>query len=359
MTGFDDALEGARNMTRNAGLTRGQRVLMHAELDTDPQLVNAIWTALSEQGVTIEVLRTDPWDKLRDEPPAIFVEAMRRADVLVGAGEFLRPLDRLYLKKAMYDDGLFYLHNEASTIDSLGSQYGQFPLELLAELGRVVTEQLTGAAVRMTTPAGTDLTMTVRPETVGGYWYPYRNDAPGHKKAFPGGAYAFYPEGPVDGTMALEAIPRHTPAPPAGLLADPLRLTIDDHRVVGMTGDASEWLRDYWRDKGDDNSNWLGKVALGIHPKAQSPAGRGACNPAIINVGFGNSTQYGGPVFSRSWVRGYLQRPTITADGELVLDDGYLCALRADSVRTLAGKLGVDESMLDQVPQTLDGLSDL
>ncbi|HEY4211659.1 MAG TPA: hypothetical protein VGM84_09285 [Steroidobacteraceae bacterium] len=353
------ALRGARNMVRNAGLIAGQSVLVHAERDTDGRLVDVIWAALAEHDVNVAVMRTDHWDKLRDEPPEVFRTALAAVDVLISTGEFLRALDKMYLKKAMYDDGLFYLHNEASTFESMGSDYAIFPLELVAAIGTYVTGQLRGSRLRLTTPAGTDLEMTVRPETIGGYWYPYRYDAPGHKKAFPGGAYAFYPEGPVDGVLAIEAIPRHAVPLPSNHLERPLMLTIQDHRVTGMDGPCAEWLSDYWLQRGDENSNWLGKVALGIHPKARSPEGRGACNPAIINVGFGNSTQYGGPVFSRSWTRAYVQEPTLTADGVPVIDRGHLCALDAEPIRRLAEELGCEASALDQVPQTLADLTDL
>lgn len=355
---IEDVLDGARNMVRNADLQAGQRVLLHAERETAPVLVDAIWEALSERGAQVAVMRTDHWHKVREQPPEVFSRALAGIDVLISTGEFLRALENLYLKKAMYDDGLFYLHNEASTPEAMASSYGRFPLEVLAAIGDHVVGQILGRLIRIRTAAGTDLTMTASPETIGGYWYPYRNDAPGHKKAFPGGAFNFYPEAPVEGVLALEAIPSQIPAPKVHL-DDPLRLTFRDHKVVHMEGDCADWLAELWRTKGDENSSWLGKCMWGIHPKAQSPDRRGGSNPAILNLGLGNSTQYGGPAYSKTWFRAYIQKATVTADDVVVIDDGHLTALDAEPVRAVAARLGHGPELLEQLDETLAGLSDL
>lgn len=354
----DKVLAGARNLTRNANIGRGQRVLILAERDTAPVLVDAIWEAISERGAQVAVMRTDYWHKVRDVPPDVFVEALAGVDVLVSTGEFLRTLENLYLRKRVYDEGVFYLHNEASTPEAMASDYALFPLELLALIGELVNNQIIGRTIRITTPAGTDLTTSVSPENIGGYWYPYQLDAPGHKKAFPGGAYNFYPGPPAEGTLALEAIPSQIPAPKVHL-DTPLVMTFEKHKVVHMEGDCADWLQDRWDRNGDENSGWLGKCMWGIHPKAQSPDGRGGSNPRILNFGMGNSTQYGGPAYSKTWFRAYVQQATVTADDLVVIDDGHLCALDAPEIIEAAEKLGFGPEILTQLPEPLDGCSDL
>jgi hypothetical protein len=355
----EHVLEGARNLARNADIRPGRnRVLVHAERDTPDVMVDAIWTALSEQGAQVAVMRTDLWHKIREQPPDVFVQALNGIDVLISTGQFLRVLENLYLRKAMYDEGVLYIHNEASTPETLASMYARFPLELLSAIGDHVTAQLVGRTVRVTTPVGTDITMTAPPETIGGYWYPYRNDAPGHKKAFPGGAYEFYPDAPAEGVIAFEAIPSQVPAPKVHL-DEPLRMTFEDHKVVDMQGDCADWLAQWWATNGDENSSWLGKCMWGIHPKAQSPGGRGGSNPNIINFGMGNTTQYGGPAYSKTWIRAYVQNATVTADDLVVMDGGRLCALDAAPVREAAERLGYGPEWLEQVPEDLATLSDL
>lgn len=351
-------LEGARNLARNSGIRTDQRVLIHAERQTDPDLVMALWTALSEVSGDVSVITTDHWDHVRGDPPRTFRSALETVDVLVSTGHFLRSLEALYLKEAMYDRGTFYIHNEASSPAALASEYGRFPKELLSAIGMHVLNQIAGKDLDITTKAGTDLKISVRPETVGGYWYPYGYDGPGHKKGFPGGAFAFYPEGPVEGVLAVEGIPPEA-KPPKLLLDEPLRLEFHDHRVVHMEGDCSDWLREWWDRDGDENSSWLGKCMWGIHPKAQSPDRRGASNPHILNFGMGNSMQYGGPAYSCTWVRGFIQHATVTANGETVIDVGRLTALEAPEVMATAERLGCDPSVLKQVDESLENSSDL
>jgi hypothetical protein len=98
---------------------------------------------------------------------------------------------------------------------------------------------------------------------------------------------------------------------------------------------------------------------FGLHPKAQSPDGRGGSNPHLVNFGMGNSVQYGGPAYSKTWIRGYLSDVTVTADDELVMDAGRLCALNSEELRSAAADMGCDPSLLDQVVEKLDGSSDL
>jgi hypothetical protein len=351
-------LDGACNLVRNANIAAGQRVLILAEKDTSSLLVDAIWEAVSDRAAMVSVLRTDHWHKLRDNPPAVFLQALDGVDVLIGAGEFLHPLQNLYLRKQIYNEGLFYLHNEASTPQLMASDYALFPLELLQVIGDYIVRQIVGRTIRITTPLGTDIRMSAAPETIGGYWYPYRLDAPGHKKAFPGGAFTFYPGPPAEGVIAFEGIPRQLSAPKVHL-DDPLRVTFHDSLAVHLEGDCADWLRHLWDTEGDANSGWLGKCMWGIHPKAQSPDGRGASNPAILNLGMGNSTQYGGPAYSRTWFRGFIQHATVTADDITVIDEGRLCALDAPPVVEACTRLGYDRAMLVQLDELLANCSDL
>lgn len=356
--GFDDVLEGARNLARNSTIQSGDRVLLHAEFRTAPTMVDALRTALEELGAHVSVLTTVRWNVNTDPPPRELEWALEGVDVLVGTGQFLQVLGNLYLKRGIYDRGLLYIHNEASSSEAMGSDYGRFPLELLAAIGEEVVDQITGKTLRITTVAGTDLTLSAMPESIGGYWYPYAWDGPGHKKGFPGGAFCFYPDNVVKGVAVAEALPPDAKAPQI-VLDEPLRLTIEDHRVVGMEGDCADWLRDSWAERGDENSGWLGKCMWGIHPKAQSPHGRGGSNPHLMNLGFGNSTQYGGPAYSKTWVRVFMEDPTVVADGEPVVVDGRLTALKSERLLRRTEEMGFDPGLLEQVRERLVGSTDL
>jgi hypothetical protein len=206
-----------------------------------------------------------------------------------------------------------------------------------------------GKQVRVTTAAGTDLTMSVETNTLGGYCYPYRYDSPGHKKGFPGGTSCFHPEDPVNGVIAVEAITKGN-RPPKTTLDSPLFLTVRDHRVVKAEGECAEWWDDFITNRGDENTGWIAECMWGIHPKALGKGGRAASNPHLLHFGIGNSIPYGGPTFSRTWQVMFVQDATLTVDGEPLLDNGHLTVLDDPEVRAIAAKYGDPDELLTQEP---------
>jgi hypothetical protein len=347
-----DVLDGARNLVRYVEIQPGQQVLIHTEPGfDDPVVVGAVREAVEEAGAHVSLLQTPHWDKQHEPAPPVFVHAVQGCDVLIGQGEYLHTKNR-YLQEAIFERGLIYINNEAKTPEALGSAYGRFPAELLFAIGTAVMRRVgAGRSVRVTTAAGTDIRMQVRPETVGGYCYPFRRDTPGHKKGFPGGVACFHPEDPVEGVIAVETFGKRRGGPP--LLDPPLRLVYRDHRVVSMEGDAADWLREHWRSRGDDNSSWLAECMWGIHPQAGGPGGRGAANPHLLHFGLGNSIPYGGPTFSRTWVVGFVQDATLTVDGEPLLVDGHLTVLDDPAIREVASRHGDPDGWLRQRRATL------
>jgi 2,5-dihydroxypyridine 5,6-dioxygenase len=347
-----DLLDGARNLMQYAGVQPGFEVLVHTEPGFDDQrIVEALKTAIDEIGAYASVMHTRHWDKQRDPTPPAFEKAVEGCDVLIGQGEYLHTKNH-YLQVGLFERGLIYINSEAKTVEAMSSLYGRFPAELMFAIGSKSIEKLTpGAQVQVTTPLGTDMRMTVQPETVGGYCYPYKFDSPGHKKGVPGGTTCFHPEDPVNGIMAIEGVTRGNRAP-KGILDKPLMLTVRDHRVVEADGDLADWWREFVSTKGDENSSWVAECMWGCHPKAGG-GGRGAANPHLLHFGLGNSIAYGGPTFSKTWQVMFMTEATLTVNGEPLLDKGHLTVLEDPEVRKVATKYGDPDELLSQVPATL------
>ncbi len=348
-----NVLEGARNLVRYVHIEAGQEVLIHVEPQfDDPEVVGALQQAIEEVGAPVTVMRTRHWNKQTEPPPPAFEHAIEGTDVLIGQGEYLHTKNR-YIQIALFERGLIYINNEAKTADALGSEYGRFPAELLFGIGQRIMARLARARqVKVTTPAGTDVTMSVDRRTVGGYCYDFRHDTPGFKKGFPGGVACFHPEDPVDGVIAIETIPPGLGAPVV-LLEKPLMLTLRDHRVAAMEGPGADWLRERWATRGDGNSGWLAECMWGIHPRAMGKGGRGAANPHLLHFGFGNAIAYGGRAFSKTWTVMFTQDATLTADGEPILERGHLTLLDDRDIRTIASRYGDPGRWLGLLPATL------
>jgi hypothetical protein len=348
-----ELLDGARNLVRYVEIHGGQNVLIHTEPGyDDSRVVGALRDAIEETGARVSVLHTPHWDKQYDPPPPIFEAAIEGCDVLIGQGEYLHTKNR-YIQVGLFERGLIYINNEAKTVEALSSWYGRFPAELLSAIGVATIQRLgSGNTVRVTTEAGTDISMSVETNTVGGYCYPFRFDTPGYKKGFPGGVACFHPEDPVNGVVAVEAITRGNGAPKT-ILDSPLFLIFRYHRVVEAYGECVDWWREFTTKKGDQNSSWMGECMWGVHPKASGTGGRGASNPHLLHFGLGNSIAYGGPTFSRTWQVMFVQDATLTVDGEPLLQNGLLTVLSDPLIRAVAAKYGDPDDLLAQVPATL------
>ena len=350
-------LDGARNLVRYAEIRAGHQVLIHVEPGNkaepgadDPVVIEALRTAVTEVGARASVIMTPPWHKTAEPPPPIFAAALEGADFLIGQGEYLFTKNH-YLQVAIFEKGLVYIENEAKTAAALSSSYGRFPAELMFAIGTAVTDKVARArTARVTTPAGTDMRMSIRPETVGGYCYPFRQDAPGYKKGFPGGTACFHPEDPVEGVIVGEAFARFLKMP---ICNPPLRLVYRNHRAVEISGGGADWLLDFWKRRGDENSSWLAECMWGVHPRAGGLGTRDASNPHLLHFGLGNSIAYGGPTFSKTWVVLYTQDATLTLDGEPLLDRGRLTVLDSPEVRAVASRFGDPKELLDTVPVTI------
>jgi len=348
-----DLLEGARNLTRYVSLRPDQHVLIHTEPGYDDErIVAALRSAIAQIGSPCAVLHTPAWDKQKDPPPPVFEAALEGVDVLIGQGEYLHTKNH-YLQVAIFERGLIYINNEAKTVDALSSRYGRFPAELLFAIGTKTIERLAaGKHIRVTTAAGTDISMAVSGSTAGGYCYPFTFDSPGHKKGFPGGVACFHPEDPVDGVIAVQALTRGNQAPKA-ILERPLFLTYRNHRAVAAEGEGAEWWSDFIARNGADSS-WLAECMWGIHPQASGRGGRGASNPHLLHFGIGNSIPYGGPTWAKTWQVVFVQDATLAVDGRPLLDNGHLTVLDEPDIRGIAAKYGDPDEWLRQAAATLE-----
>jgi hypothetical protein len=347
-----DLLDGARNLTRYISLRPDQSVLIHTEPGYDePRIIAALQKAIAEIGSPCSVLHTPGWDKQREPPPAVFEAALEGVDVLIGQGEYLHTKNH-YIQVGLFERGLIYINNEAKTVEALSSRYGRFPAELLFAIGAKTIERLTaGEHIRVTTTAGTDISMSVKVNTAGGYCYPFVFDSPGCKKGFPGGVACFHPEDPVDGVIAVEAVTRGNMAPKT-ILDRPLLLTYRDHRAVKAEGECADWWNDFIARNGPDSS-WLAECMWGIHPHASGRGGRGAANPHLLHFGLGNSIPYGGPTWAKTWQVMFTQDATLTVDGRPLLDGGHLTVLDDPDVRAVAARYGDPDEWLRQEPATV------
>lgn len=112
-----------------------------------------------------------------------------------------------------------------------------------------------------------------------------------------------------------------------GLLEEPIVWEVEDGRIQAIEGGReARALQQYIDEYGDDNAYWIGEFAIGVNPKAR-PTGnyvehknvRGSCHFAL-----GTGIDMGGNYRSSIHLDGVQLTPTITVDGETIVDEGRL-----------------------------------
>jgi hypothetical protein len=342
----EDLMEGARNLVRYSGLQPGNTVLLLVgDTADDPQVVDAVSRAVEEAGGILSTLKVKAWSRALGRPPQLVVDALPTVDVVIQQGASLNGM-ATYVQRAMYEHGTNIAVNMARSAAALSSDLGRYPVELLYAIGeRMLAKVQAGRTLRITTPAGTDLTAEVHPRHIGGYFYPARRGWPGQSKAFPGGEFGVHPEDPCNGVIVVEALQPDL-SPPESILSEPLVLTVRDHWVADFQGPLAGWIQDLLRQRGDDRGTYFAEIMWGIHPRSGFPGCRAASNPHLLHVSLGNGMPYGGRYHSAFQLPLYMFEPTVTLDGEPLLQDGRLLLLEERGLRDVAARYGDPDELL-------------
>jgi hypothetical protein len=342
----EQVLAGARNLVKYAGIEPDNSVLLLVTDQADyPDVVPSIQQAVEETGAELATLKVKGWSRALGRPPKLVEAVLPAADVVIQQAMSLNAQAR-YVQSAMYEHGTTIIVNMAKTPEGLGSDFGRYPLELFWAIGQKMLERVQRArTLHLTTRAGTDVTMSIDPRRMGGYFYPPRKGWPGQSKAFPGGEFGVYPEDPCNGVLAVEAFQTDV-SPPQSILDKPLMITVKDHWAVEFEGSVSDWLEDYLATRGDDYAKLFCEVMWGIHPRSGVPGCRMASNPNSLHVALGNFQYAGGRHYSKMQLPMYMWQPTITLDGEPVMVDGQLLLLQDPALRDLASRYGDPDELL-------------
>lgn len=123
-------------------------------------------------------------------------------------------------------------------------------------------------AMRVTSAAGTDLSIRIEGARVGGVWG--YTEKPGTLSHWPGGlCLAFPPAGSVNGVLVMA--PGDLNLTFKRYIESPIRLTIDDDYVTQIDGDGldAELMREYFAAWGDRDAYAVSHVGWGMNPRAR------------------------------------------------------------------------------------------
>jgi hypothetical protein len=161
-------LTGARNCVIDVGgVQEGKRVLIlnlvdHLFWPTDELVVQVLASVAQQAGAEVDVLWTmggrSGMDKgYWDAVPPITLGAIQAADIVISnTKRIMRP--QKAVREAMFQRGVVWVRNMATTAQQLSSEWARFPLDLSDEIGKRVGDRLDqGTSWRVTHPNGTDI----------------------------------------------------------------------------------------------------------------------------------------------------------------------------------------------------------
>ncbi|MFQ5843350.1 MAG: hypothetical protein ACE5I8_13035 [Thermodesulfobacteriota bacterium] len=233
------------------------------------------------------------------------------------------------------------------TVELMASPWARFPIDLFNTIMHMVQEKIKEAPFRLTDDNGTDLTGSMKRWAKGQGYLGSPTRRKGSWGFFPPGEIVHHPESPVDGIIVFETLEGFK-----GLLKEPVRLTIKDHRVMKVEGGPeAKWFE---RMMGKyENGNYLCELACGLNPKASISLGLEQKAPdtilyrhsGVFHCGVGLWAFDGVPLSEFHWDGGGL-KPTLYVGEELIVDRGRLTILDDARLVEEAKKYGDPEELL-------------
>ncbi len=296
----------------------GERFVIVVDTRTDVEIPEALARATLAMGGDPVVVTIAPRARSGAEPPEPAAAAMAGADVVLCAAS--TSLYHTTAKAGAQRAGARGDFNAPYRADAWrnGAMTADFlairrQAERLAELWRTTRE------VRVTSPAGTDLTARVEGRAPMA-WLTGICHHPGEASALPGGEVSLPPlEGTAEGIVVWERV-----ASDLGAIGQPVRIEVAAGRAVGFSGgDQADRLRELV--EGIRDADNIGEIGIGLNPAARISDEITESKKALgtVHIALGNSAnEYGGLVECEVHLDGLVMAPTVTFDGTPVVVDG-------------------------------------
>lgn len=286
-----------------------ETALLVADTETSPTVYQTMAGVLSTLGVqpTITVIPQQAAPNV--EPPTEVADAAASTDVIVNLGKHAL-LHSDAMQHAIHDLGALYLYLADTTEDYFTRGAVEADPAELDEFTQRVSDRLQNSDhVRVTSPQGMDVEFRVD----GSRRFPLTG--------YPAGEAPLCPiEESVNGTVVVDSYMMGV-----GLLEEPITWEVEDGRIQEIRGGReARALRRVIERHGDENSYWVAEFSImtnefarpnGIYIEHLSVGGG-------THFALGNGTSLGGKYDSAIHLDGAQLEPTVTVDGETIVEAG-------------------------------------
>lgn len=305
---------------RYLGVTEGDRFLLVTDDGTDPALAAALVAAARETGCDATHAVITPRRSSGEEPPEVVAAAMAASTVTLCAVS--RSLYHTEAKGRAQAGGTRGCFNAPHLPDAWTHGAMTADFEEIRAVAERVAARLRGAGeMRVTSPAGTDVTFRIDGREPKG-WLTGICRNPGEVSAYPGGEVSLPPlEGTAEGTIVVERVMTDL-----GALAEPIAWTMREGLAVAIEG-GDEAARLRALVDGVPGADNLAELGIGLNPAARIGPHITEAKKRLGTAHFAlgdNAGGYGGVVECPLHLDGLVLDPTIVVDGRTLVRDGVL-----------------------------------
>jgi len=319
------AAKGARTIVDKCAFVKeGESVFIVTDFETfaEAKLIAEAAVAAGAN-VTMGSMSTRELDG--QEPEKTLTAAMKEADVVLMAVR--KSLAHTNASKAALAAGARVLSLTAISMELLASPAFKADFKKAAPLCEKFSDKFTkGECLTITSKEGTQFTASIKGRK--GNAHKCLVEKPGQFSAAPNIEANFSPvETTSNGVFVADA---SIPYSGIGALSSPVRFVIKDGAVVEIHGGhEADKIKRIWEAQNDPNVYNIAQVAVGLNPEVPEAIGTLGCNYdegafGSMHIGIGTSTNLGGTVKASTHFDAVMSRPTLTVDGEILIQDGVV-----------------------------------
>ena len=304
-------------------LKKGETVLLYADTAADERVVNALAVAATIEGAIPMVVWVNTPAEVNTEPPRPLAAAMKNADVIC----FLEKMYIIHTQAILdaFEAGARADYFGGMDVDAVIRCIGNINFQGMVQLGDGIVQLMKkGKTMRITTPAGTDLSYTLDPNRPVNH-----NTGISDKKgsmSFLGGQISVAPiEETIHGVIVFDGA--LWPPKSVGLLKHPVHLDVERGKVVNVKGkDEAQILEKWWKSFNHPSVYNIAHISPGFNPGAQ------LCGNivedervfGIVEIGIGSQTVRlkGKAGSAPTHTDGIMCDPTVWVDQTIIEKDG-------------------------------------
>jgi len=299
----------------------GEQVCLVTDTECPRSITEAIAAMAAAAGAEVHVVIITPRPVGSVEPTPVVRAAFAAADVIINQSSFA-VVHTAGLRQAI-SGGARMVEMWGFTEDMMVRGGATVDYPRMAAVSRRLTEALSrGKAARLTTPDGTDLTMSLEGREafmLAGY-----ADRKGTFTALPDGEAGI---SPITGTAEGRLVkPFCIEVRGLGFVSETISVEVKGGRVVGTSGGPQAALLMETLDRAGGHAHNVAEFAIGTNDKCRLGVALREAKKAwgTAHIGLGDSMSVGGDVHGPLHFDLIFLKPTVTVDGQVLVQDGQI-----------------------------------